>query len=624
MCGICGFIGGGDRDDLVRMGAMQRHRGPDADGQWTDATQTVWLGHQRLSILDLAGGAQPMASADGQLVVVFNGEIYNHRDLRRDLANRGHEFRTDHSDTEVLLHGYREWGEALPTHLNGMWAFVIYDAHANRLFASRDRFGKKPLYYARQNESFVFASELSSLIQHRAIAANLSLLSLQKYFAYGYIPAPHSIFQQIEKLPGGCNLIVDVATRSHRVMRYWEFLLEPFADPSPNGEEQWAQQLRELIDRAVRRRLEADVPLGVFLSGGIDSTSIAAFAAQALGGDAVQTFAIGFDEPTFDESRYSQQAADFLGTRHHLERLSLTTAQTLLPTIVNTLDEPMGDSSLIPTYLLCRAARKHVTVALGGDGADELFAGYDPFRALSWARWYERWIPAPIHQAIRMVMARLPVSHTNLSWEFKIKTALRGLSYPPCMWSPVWLGPLEPRDLSEFFAVPVDIENVYSEAIELWDKYRHLDLVDRTLQFYTNLYLQNDILVKIDRASMMNSLEVRAPYLDIDVVNFVRRIPSRYKFHRGQTKVLLKKALATVVPETIRNRAKKGFGVPLGEWFRLGALTTSENGRIDGTRDEFVRQMADQHRRGLRDNRSFLWNHWLLTTWLEESRRCDC
>jgi asparagine synthase (glutamine-hydrolysing) len=615
MCGICGFVGQGGLEDLQRMTDALIHRGPDAEGLWHDPQNGVYLGHRRLAILDLEGGAQPMWTADRALGVVFNGEIYNHLELRAELVDAGCRFLTHHSDTEVLLHGYSHWGWELPSRLNGMWAFAIYDRQKQEIFLSRDRFGKKPLYYSRQNGTFAFASELRALVQHSHLQAQMDAKSLKKYFAYGYIPSPSSIYRGIFKLPGGQNLLLKLPDLQIRLQKYWDFVLEPFEQIPPQPEEAWGEEIRALLSRAVKRRLIADVPLGIFLSGGIDSSSVAAFAVAAAGGDRVKSFSIGFEEASFDESPYARRAAAFLDTQHTLEVLSLEGSRDLLPTIIRRLDEPMGDSSLLPTYLLCRETRKKVTVALGGDGGDELFAGYDPFRALRYAQLYDRCIPKPVHAAIRLAAARLPTSHVNLSFDFKIKRALRGLSYPRFLWNSVWLGPLEPTELDELFGEPTDIEEVYEEAIQSWERCPQTDLVEKTLQFYVNLYLQDDILVKADRASMMNSLEVRSPYLDIDLVNFVRRIPGAYKFRQGQTKYLLKKCLEPVLPRDIIYRAKKGFGVPIGQWLRDGYLNFGPFSGNEMLNPRFIGTRLAEHRQGRSDQRAFLWNAWLLSAW---------
>ena len=613
MCGIAGFVGRGSALDLSRMNAALAHRGPDDEGTWVDESNRVFLGHRRLSIVDIGGGHQPMWTDDGQLGVVFNGEIYNHLELRKELTALGCVFQSDHSDTEVLLHGYRCWGPDFTNRLNGMWAFVLYDRRNGKLFCSRDRFGKKPFFYTLRNGTFVFGSELSAIVRHPAAVASLSRRSLKKYFAYGYIPAPHTIYEGIHKLPGGHSLSFDIASQRIDVKKYWDFVIEPFESVPANAEREWGERLVELLSAAVKRRLMGDVPLGFFLSGGIDSSSIVALATRHLDRSLIHTFSIGFEEASFDESGYSAEMAQHLGTQHHLDVLSLEKAATLLPEIVAKLDEPMGDSSLLPTYLLCKHTREKVTVALGGDGADELFAGYDPFRALRAAELYGRFVPHPLHAAVKLLMSRLPVSHANMSLDFKIKRTLRGLSHPPRLWCPVWMGPLDPREIAELFTEPVDVEDVYSEAIEQWDACRQPNLVDKVLQFYTKLYLQDDILVKVDRASMMNSLEARAPYLDIEVVDFVRRIPHEYKFRNGETKYLLKKALETVLPHAVLYRAKKGFGIPIGSWLEQGMLPI-DPGALSGLDRRFVAERLDAHRRGRRDERAFLWNFWLCQT----------
>ncbi len=614
MCGIAGFVGPGDSADLRRMNAALVHRGPDDEGIWFDEACRVFLGHRRLSILDLAGGHQPMWTHDGRLGVIFNGEIYNHAELRKELVALGHAFRTDHSDTEVLIEGYRAWGESLTTRLNGMWAFAIYDRAKRSLFCSRDRFGKKPFYYLHRPGAFAFASELSALVQHPAVERRVSQRALIKYFAYGYIPSPLSIYEGVRRLPGGYSLTYDLATDAVKLGRYWDFVLEPFDRIPADPEGEWGERLRDLLDRAVKRRLIADVPLGAFLSGGIDSSAVTAFAARHVPRGALKTFSIGFNEPSFDESRHAQRVAQLFQTEHHLEKLSIEQARALMSPIAGKLDEPLGDSSLLPTYLLCGHARKHVTVALGGDGADELFAGYDPFHALSLANAYSRVVPRPVHRAIQFAVARLPVSHRYMSLDFRLKRTLRGLSYPARLWCPVWMSTLDHGELAELFLQPLDIEDVFSEAIEEWERCTQKTLLDRVLQFYTKLYLQDDILVKVDRASMMHSLEVRAPFLDIELVDFVRRIPGSYKFRNGETKYILKKALEPLLPDDVLRRSKKGFGVPVGKWFREGAIQPMLNGS-SMLEEKFVRQRLREHQAGKSDQRAFLWNAWMLEHW---------
>ena len=616
MCGIAGFSGRGDRDILRRMTDAIRHRGPDAEGHWIDEGAGVFLGHRRLSIVDLSGGAQPMWTLDSELGVVFNGEIYNHAELRAELKARGSVFVTDHSDTEVLLHGYREWGEGFVERLNGMWAFVIYDREKRRLFGSRDRFGKKPLYYFHEGDTFAYASELPALLQHPKCPRDLSPLSLKKYFAYGYIPAPRSIYERVGKLPGGHSFTYDLASRELRISRYWEFVIE--TDPSLTDEEALGAQLRELLERAVQRRLMSDVPLGVFLSGGIDSSAIAALAAKHVPAGQLNTFSIGFNEASFDESAHARFVAERLGTRHREDILDLDKSVALLPEIIGKLDEPLGDGSLLPTYLLSRFTRQHVTVALGGDGGDELFAGYDPFRALRAAELYAKLVPHPVHEAIRMVAARLPVSHANMSFDFKVKRTLMGLSYPPPLWNAVWMSALEPRDLAQLFREPTNEEEIYSEAIEAWDRCAQPNFIDRALQFWTNLYLQDGILAKVDRASMMNSLEARSPFLDIEFVDLARRIPWQLKLRGGETKWILKKALAPLLPPEIIARKKKGFGMPIGRWLREGKFEFDHARTFPHLDVAFAERKHAAHMAGKSDERLFLWSYWLLAQWMKK------
>ena len=610
MCGICGFAGSGDEAVLEAMNNRLAHRGPDGQGVYHHPGHNVRLGHRRLAIVDLVSGHQPMATADRQLTVTFNGEIYNHQELRRELEALGHRFQTSHCDTEVLLHGYRQWGSFLPERLNGMWAFAIHDVARGELFLSRDRFGKKPLYYHLRPGLLAFASELTSLLVHPEVPDGLDLAALRKYFAYGFIPAPSSLYSGVRKLPGGCSLLVRLDDFSSKLDRYWTYRVEPFETLPKNPEALWSEQLLELLDRAVARRLMSDVPLGVFLSGGIDSSAVTALAARHV--DALRTYSVGFEEASFDESSHSLAAAKLFGTVHHQDMLSLDKALDILPDLAGRLDEPMGDSSLLPTFLLCQETRKHVTVALGGDGADELFAGYDTFKALAWAERYAALCPKPLHKGLRLLAARLPVAHSYMHFSFKVNRFLTGLSCSKPLWNPAWIGPVEPDMLAELFGAPCDLEEVYSEAIEAWDCAASPDLVGRTLEFYAKFYLQDGILTKVDRASMQNSLEVRAPFLDIEVVDLARRIPHGFKFKKGCGKYILKKALEPVLPPEILHRRKQGFGVPVGLWFQQGRLRASEGVLPAGLNPGYVARMEREHVSGKADHRLLLWNLWVL------------
>jgi asparagine synthase (glutamine-hydrolysing) len=622
MCGIAGFVGSGDRAVLQRMTDAIRHRGPDAEGHWIEEALRVHLGFRRLAIIDIAGGNQPMWTADGTIGVTFNGEIYNHAELRAELEQLGCVFQTDHSDTEVLLHGYRQWGDSFVERLNGMWAFVIYDRTRQRLFASRDRFGKKPFYYFQEKGTFAWASELSALSRHPNCPREISRLSLKKYFAYCYIPAPRTIYERVWKLPGGCSFSLDIASTELKTWRWWEFVIEPRELPvavgAPPGDDRpLLEEIRETLDRAVKRRLISDVPLGVFLSGGIDSSTIAALSAKRTAAGQLNTFSIGFTDPSFDESAFAQMVAKRIGSQHHHETLDLDDAAKLAPELVAQLDEPLGDGSLLPTYLLSRFTRTQVTVALGGDGGDELFAGYDPFRALRKAELYSRLMPKPIHAGIRHLAARLPVSHANISWDFKIKRTLMGLSYDPRLWNGVWMSALEPREIGELFAEQTDPEEIYSEAIAAWDRCAQPNLVDRALQFWTNLYLQDGILAKVDRASMLCSLEARSPFLDIEFVDLARRIPWQLKLNKGETKSILKRAAEPLLLKKIVRRPKKGFGMPIGRWLRDGRFAFQHQVARPYLDTSYASRKLLAHMGSRSDERLFLWSYWVLTEWLK-------
>jgi asparagine synthase (glutamine-hydrolysing) len=610
MCGIAGFTGTGSRDVLGQMTRRLAHRGPDGEGLWVDESHRVFLGHRILAIVDLANGQQPMLTADRQLAITYNGEIYNHKELRQELEAAGHQFQTDHSDTEVLLYAYRQWGPQMLSRLNGMWAFVIYDAASKILFLSRDRFGKKPLFYYFDGTTLVFASELTSLILHPSVPRSFDQESLKKLFAYGFIPAPRSLLDNVRKLPGGHWMKFDLGKRQIEIQEYWRFEFDPFAKIPKDPEQEWGSELIRLLDAAVKRRLDADVPVGVFLSGGIDSSLVATLATGHQ--SVVETFNIGFEEKSFDEREYAQLMAERLGTRHFEEVFSINHCLEFAPSVAQNLDEVFGDSSILPTTLVSKLARTRVKVVLGGDGSDELFAGYDPFQALRFAIPYHKLTPKAGHAVIQSLANRLPVSHVNMSLDFKVKRMLRGLSYSQEYWLPTWMGPLHVAEIADLFGASVSPEELYSEAIEAWYEPSARTDVDRTMQFYLRLYLPDDILVKVDRASMAYGLEARAPFLDIDVVNFVRRVPSAFKLRGRTTKYLLKEAARSLLPPEIIDRRKKGFGVPIGQWFQSGALSLNGSRAIDGLDRNVVKNRLKNHTLGKHDDRAALWCVWML------------
>lgn len=377
MCGLAGFVGIGDQSDLQRMCHAIRYRGPDSSGVYTDDTRGVFLGHQRLEIVDLALGHQPMVSADGSCVMIFNGEIYNAMDLRRQLEALGHQFRTSHSDTEVLLVGYQQWGIQVTDRLNGMWSFAVYDKARGQIVLSRDRFGQKPMYYLLQPKIFAFASEVNCFSQHQAIDPQYSQMGIAKYCAHGYCPGQHTLFQEIKKLEPGHSLVYSLAQHRLTSHQYWSYQIEP---DYRTTETQWIEQLTHLLEQAVKRRLIADVEVAVFLSGGLDSSIVGHFAKKHL--DQLHTYSIGFENPSFDETAKARYVSRLIGSTHHTHVLKSEFSQSLLESLVQNLDTPLSDSSMLSFFFLCQNASQRVKVALGGDACDELFAGYDTFKAL--------------------------------------------------------------------------------------------------------------------------------------------------------------------------------------------------------------------------------------------------
>lgn len=612
MCAIAGIWGQGSLSVLERMTGSMAHRGPDGRGAWTDESAGIYLGHRRLSVIDLQGGAQPMTSPCGRYVITYNGEVYNHAELRRELEAQGCQFRTSHSDTEVLLHGYSVWGASLLDRLNGMWAFAIYDRVAATLFLARDRFGKKPLYYASRPEAFVFASELTALPLHPAVGSDRCDAGLKKFFAYGYVPAPLTALKGVRKLPAGCHLTLDCRSGALQTQRWWRYRIRPAEALRPADDRDLAEELRFRLERAVQRRFLSDVPVGIFLSGGLDSSAVAALSVQTM--SQVQTFSIGFEEESFDESGYASRVAQHLGTQHHSRTLSAASVAAYADSVLSGLDEPLGDASLVATSMLCQFARERVTVALGGDGSDELLFGYDPFRALRFAQVYRNVIPRPVHEAVLFLAAKLPVSHRNMSLDFKLKRGLRGAGYAAPLWAPVWMSSLDQQDLRDFYGSSDSLEELFSEAIEAWEACESDRLEDRLSQFYVELYLQDDILAKIDRASMRYGLEVRAPFLDIGVVDFVSRLPARLKFDGGAGKLILRQAVRSLLPDEVLSRAKKGFGIPAGRWFRDGTLSP---GPAAWGNPRAAQALHQRHLSGKADERAFLWNLLAANRWNE-------
>ncbi|MBX3736354.1 MAG: asparagine synthase (glutamine-hydrolyzing) [Candidatus Didemnitutus sp.] len=607
MCGIVGFCGPvGDAAVLGRMMDRLAHRGPDGRGTFARPDLGLFIGHLRLAILDLVGGAQPMWNEDGAIGIVFNGEIYNHAELRAELVARGHRFASDHSDTEALVHGYEEWGEGLLPRLNGMFAFCIIDLRRGELFLARDRFGEKPLFYTRQRGVFAFASEASAFRCHPALRLEADDTSMQKFLACGWLASPRSFHRGVAKLPPGSSIAVPFGGEPMAPRSYWQFRVEPEAAWTRRSDRDLTEELAAQVERAVRRRLVADVPIGVFLSGGLDSSAITNAAAASVPRGRLETFTIGFEDGSYDERESAAAVAAHLGTEHHERVLTLGNAAELMSGVLARMDEPIADPSILPTYLLCRFARERVTVALSGDGGDELLAGYDTFSALGLAQVAARCLPRGMLRWLRAGAERWPASDRNMSFDFKVRRALGGLVRPPEMWNPAWIGPVAPELVRELVEHPLSPEELYEEPIALWRSRPDLSVEERTLEFYTRFYLTENILFKVDRAGMFNSLESRAVFLDNDLVDFCRRLPYAFKMRRGRTKWLLREALAQRVPSAILERPKKGFGVPVSKWLR--ALPPEKfDVPLPELRRPAARAMVARHQSGRADYRGALW-----------------
>ena len=622
MCGICGVAGGdpSESKDLVgRMCDSMVHRGPDDEGGIQ--LDGVTLGSRRLSIIDLQGGHQPIHNEDSTVWVIQNGEIYNHLELRQLLEAAGHEFTTE-SDTEVLAHGYEEWGESFVERLNGMFAFAILDRRRKRVLLARDRMGIKPLHYAVDGKRLVFASELKSLLCDPALRRDIDPVALDEYLALEFVPSPRSIVRGISKLPPAHTLEWWLGSGIHRLHRYWSPMLEEENGSRGRSLDEECEQLRAVLRESVRKELISDVPLGVFLSGGIDSSAVTAMMSQ-LGTD-VKSFSVGFAERSFDESRYARQVARHLGTDHHEITLEPSMLLDLIPKLPTLLDEPLGDASIIPTYLLSAFTRRHVKVALGGDGGDELFAGYPTVQAHRLAGYYNR-APRLLRKGlIEPVVGRLPVSRANLSFDFRAKRFVSGAAHPVHERHRRWMGSFTAEERTALLSSEVRDRLAAGGHVKLaeLDGAELRDPINQVLLMDMRLYLENDILVKLDRASMMASLEGRVPLLNNDFVEYATRLPLAMKLRGLRSKFLFKRALRGLLPDSILNRPKKGFGIPVADWFRgplkeqmlsvLSPERIARKGFFDGAA---VAALVGDHLSGRRDNRKQLWTLFVFELW---------
>lgn len=621
MCGIAGFIDNSSnkknyKNQIIDMIQSLHLRGPDEKGYFLYKNLAIAIA--RLDIIDLKTGSQPIFNEDKSLVVVFNGEIYNFRELRLELQSKNHKFYTN-SDTEVLVHLYEEYKENMCFKLNGMFAFAIYNKNDNSVYIARDRIGIKPLYYYYDKKNFAFASELKAFLKLPFFKKNLDSQALAQYLIMEYIPAPKAIFKNIYKLLPGHYLII----KNNKVVirQYWDV---PKTKIKYNNFNEIKEHFISLVDDSVKRRLISDVPIGVFLSGGIDSSTISHFAYQYLKKN-LHTFSISFDNPSFDETRYINLMRNKLDIHHHDKLFNLNKMLPLIPKVFQYLDEPFADASILPTYMLSQFARKNITVALGGDGGDELFAGYPTYPAHKFALLYSR-LPLQMRNFINKQLNRLPVSLKNFSIDFKIKKFISGINYPPLIRNFIWLGSYNEKELLQIFSPNMHQEIKNFNPFDIIDEniknFSEENVLDQILYLDLKLYLQNDILVKVDRASMANSLEVRVPFLDYRIVEFIYTLPLEYKLNFFQTKYILKQSMKKILPRQIIQREKKGFGIPIAHWikhelkdFTLNLLSKENIIKHDIFNYSFIQNLLNEHFNGIKDNRKKIWTLIAFQLW---------
>jgi asparagine synthase (glutamine-hydrolysing) len=598
MCGIAGLVGTRflphERAAVGRMGDVLRHRGPDDEGRWCSPDGLAAFAHRRLAIIDLSpGGHQPMVK--GPLTIVYNGELYNYRELRTELRTRNVEFETA-SDTEVLLAAYPEWGSDCVTRLNGMFAFAIYDSRTRGLFLARDRAGEKPLYYRHEPGRFAFASELKSLLQLSETNRHIDLKALDEYFTYGYVTGGRTMVQGVNKLPAAHTLYFDVDRDRADSSRYWSL---PAARPS-GDENELLEELDRLLLASVKLRLVADVPVGVLLSGGVDSSLVTAMAARGSSAP-VKTFTVTFPgDRRYDESGYARQVADYFGTQH-TELVGEPPSPTLLTTLAEQFDEPLADSSMLPTYNVSTAIRRHATVALGGDGGDELFGGYPHY---SWVQWQEpvrRVLPGSLRRMVSTAAASLPIGVRGRNHVI----GFDGDQLDSIVHINVYFDRRSRAHLLRPVCASHGLELV-AERVKRLSAPAGVSALAQAMALDFQLYLPDDLLVKVDRASMLASLEVRAPFLDPAVIECAfASVPDRLRATRRQRKILLRRLGKRLLPPTLDLDRKQGFSIPLARWLRTTSarffadvLHEADSGIFDRAA---LTRLVDQHQRG-RDN----------------------
>ena len=616
MCGITGIFDTLDKSEisrelLHRMNETQFHRGPDEGGLHLEPG--VGLGHRRLSIIDLSSGQQPLFNEDHSVVVVFNGEIYNFQELVPELEALGHVFRT-HSDTEVIVHAWEAWGEACVARFRGMFAFALWDRNQETLFVVRDRFGVKPLYYAfLDTGEFIFGSELKSLMKHPCLTRDIDPMAVEEYFAYGYVPEPRTIFKRACKLPPGFTLTLKRGQPRALPKQYWDM---PFTPVAVKDEASAMDELVERMKESIRLRMIADVPLGAFLSGGVDSSAVVAMMATQSS-TPVNTCSIGFDDPAFNEIEYAQQVADRYHTHHHVETVA-SNDFGLVDKLAKVYDEPYADSSALPTYRVCELARKHVKVALSGDGGDEHFAGYRRYR---WFRYEERMRSVMPLMLRRPLFGALGKLYPKADWApkvFRAKTTFEALSRDTVEGYFHGVSLLSDVQRQQLFSPSFKRELQGYEAVEVLRRHAAVAPTDDPLSLVQYLdmktYLVGDILTKVDRASMAHGLEVREPLLDHELTEWISGLPIDLKLRGSEGKYLLKKSMEPYLPHAVLYRKKMGFSVPLAAWFR-GPLAVTIRGVVLGERlastdlfnQDYLRAVVEAHQSGRRDYSVILW-----------------
>lgn len=620
MCGIFGAVNT-DLSDEKFLSILRKlnHRGPDDEGFICKYIENnkIFLGHTRLSVLDLTLGKQPMISKDENLILIYNGEIYNHLELRKEIEKKGLKFFTKNSDTEVLLNAYKLWGESFVKKLNGMWAFCIFDIKEKKLFISRDRFGEKPLFFKKTPKGIIFGSELKvfeSIINDNR--DQLSFKNLQKYCAYGFFPKNITPYKDIFKLNPGSNLVYDLKEHSFKENFFWKYSINTDNNIS---EDEWIYNLDKAIDNSVKNRMTSDRPIGVFLSGGLDSSLITNYASKIEKN--LNTFAINFDEKSFDESSYSNLIAKKYSSIHNVIKFEVQNMNKYMTEFFNYIDEPISDSAILSNYELCKMAKKKIVVGLSGDGSDELFLGYDIFKASSLVEKLNNFKIPIFNKLFRNLASFIPTSYSHFNLKFKIQ---KFLSYSNKSYStlfPEWLAPLSIDEINEIFYSNVGLEEIYEDAIEDWNLHqgkKNLNLLEKGQEFFINFFLSNQILVKSDRTSMFNSLELRLPFLDNDIVEISEKLPLKFKYKNNISKYILKKVGEKYFDQKFIYRKKVGFSSPLSKWFANNTEYKLKS-KFLSDKKIFYNKIVS-HSKKIKDERLFLWNFINLDNFLNKQK----